>query len=66
MRGEEAGTAQLLVKFEPSGRVQSARFLEGPFFGTHTGKCIIERISETTIAPFTGAPQTVTADVSVR
>jgi hypothetical protein len=66
MRGEEAGTAQLLVKFEPSGRVQSARFLEGPYFGTHTGKCIIDRVSETTIAPFTGEAQSVTADVAVR
>jgi hypothetical protein len=66
MRGEAPDTAEVLVTFEPSGRVRDARIASGAYVGTLTGKCILERLSETTIAPFSGSARTVTTSVGVR
>lgn len=66
MRGEPAGTANVTVTFEPSGKVKSAEIRTGAFSGSPTGKCIIKRLMDTTIAPFTGEAGQVIAPVSVR
>jgi hypothetical protein len=66
MRGEPAGTANVTVTFEPSGKVKEAEIRSGAFSGSPTGKCIIKKLMETTIAPFTGEAGKVIAPVSVR
>jgi hypothetical protein len=66
MRGESAGTANVTVTFEPSGKVKEAEIRSGPFSGSATGKCIVKKLMETTITPFSGEEAKVVAPVSVR
>jgi hypothetical protein len=54
MRGESAGTANVTVTFEPSGKVKTAEIRSGTYSGSATGKCIVKKLMDTTIAGFSG------------
>jgi len=65
MRGEPGATADVTVTFEPSGQVKEALIRSGPYAGSPTGKCIIKKLSETTVSAFGGEAATVILPVSV-
>ena len=60
------GSARVSITFAPSGRVTSARVVEGPFQGTRTGGCIAAAFRSIYVAPFGGGPVVVTKEVTLR
>jgi hypothetical protein len=66
MRGASAGTANVAVTFEPSGKVKEANVISGPFLGSPTGKCIVSKLMDATIPAFGGDAQKVVVEVAVR
>ena len=61
-----SGGARVSVTFARSGRVTSSRLAGGAFGGTKTGSCIARAFRTISVPPFSGAPVTITKDVSVR
>ncbi|MBI3204174.1 MAG: hypothetical protein HYZ29_21740 [Myxococcales bacterium] len=59
------GPVTATVTFGPSGRVESARINAAPYAGTLTAKCITTKLSETTVVPFNGPPQSLAVPVQL-
>jgi hypothetical protein len=65
MRGENPGTVKVAVTFDPSGSVKDSRVASGPYVGSGTGKCVLSRIADTKIAPFSGEAHEVIVPIVV-
>lgn len=63
--GAAAGSANVIVSIDPSGKIQSAKIVAAPYAGTPTAKCITERMAESALEPFSGEPQTLSVPVQV-
>jgi hypothetical protein len=50
--GDVTGVGQVLITFAPTGEVKDVLFREGPFAGTLTGTCILERYRAARVPPF--------------
>jgi hypothetical protein len=61
---DPAGTAQVQVTFESTGQVSNVR-VAAPYAATHTGQCLVERLREIKIAPFSGNKLTVRAPIEL-
>lgn len=63
--GSPVGQTTAAITFEPSGKVSGVT-LGAPFAGTSTGTCMVTAFKEVQVAPFSGAPATVSQIVSLR
>jgi hypothetical protein len=63
--GSPVGQTSAAITFAPSGKVSGVT-LGAPFAGTSTGTCMSAAFKEVQVAPFTGAPATVSQIVSLR
>ncbi len=59
------GIGNVSVTFAPSGKVDSALLISGPFGGTTVGKCIIRMFLGAKVPPFSGSPVTVSKSVGI-
>jgi hypothetical protein len=64
--GDPSGSATVMVRYAPSGRVTSATVEAGPFAGTVTGGCIATTFRKALIPAFSGDYMTVKRTVSFR
>lgn len=65
-RGGASGNAKVVVTFDPDGHVSRARMLSAKYVGTPTGKCVLDHLRQTTVAPFSGGkPRNVLTSVHV-
>lgn len=63
--GSPVGQTSAAITFEPSGKVSGVT-VGAPFAGTSTGTCMVTAFKEVLVAPFSGAPATVSQIVSLR
>lgn len=64
--GDPTGSATVIVRYAPSGRVTSATVEAGPFTGTPTGGCVAMTFRKAWIPPFTGDFVTVKKTVILK
>ena len=64
--GDPSGTATVIVRYAPSGRVTSATVEAGPFAGTLTGGCVATTFRKALIPAFSGDYVTVKKTVSLK
>jgi len=64
--GDPTGSATVIVRYAPSGRVTSSTVEAGPFAGTVTGGCIATTFRKARVPAFTGDYVTVKKTVSIR
>ena len=64
--GDPAGSATVIVRFAPSGRVTSAVVESGPFAGTVTGGCIATTFRKARVPAFSGDFVSVKKTVSLQ
>jgi hypothetical protein len=64
--GDPVGSATVIVRYAPSGRVTSSTVEAGPFAGTVTGGCIATTFRKARVPAFTGDYVTVKKTVSIR
>jgi hypothetical protein len=63
---EPKGTIATTVTFLPSGQVSSVAINTARYASTKTGKCVVERLSETRAPEFAGFPAALKSKVAVR
>jgi len=63
--GGPTGKVNIVVTFDPNGKVSSASITDAPFAGTATAVCISSAFKRATIAPFSGLPGTVSKTFSI-
>jgi GYF domain 2 len=63
--GGPSGKVNVLVTFDPSGKVSNAAIGEAPFAGTPTAACIASALKRVEIPPFSGLPGSVTKTFSL-
>jgi hypothetical protein len=51
--GDVVGVGRILITFAPTGEVKDVFLRGGPFAGTSTGACILERYRRVRVPPFT-------------
>ena len=49
------GVGKVRVVFEPTGIVSAVELVDGPFQGTATGGCILQRFRSARVPPFAGS-----------
>jgi hypothetical protein len=64
--GDPSGSATVIVRYAPSGRVTSATVESGPFAGTVTGGCIATTFRKALVPAFSGDYMTVRKTVALR
>jgi len=64
--GGPTGMANVMVTFDPSGKVASATVSDPPFAGTSSGACIAAALKRATVPAFTGLPGTATQIISIQ
>lgn len=64
--GDPTGSATVIVRYAPSGRVTSSTVEAGPFAGTVTGGCIATTFRKARVPAFSGDYVTVKKTVSIR
>jgi hypothetical protein len=64
--GEPGGSATVIVRYAPSGRVTSATVESGPFAGTVTGGCIATTFRKALVPAFSGDYMTVRKTVALK
>jgi hypothetical protein len=64
--GDPTGSATVIVRYAPSGRVTSSTVEAGPFAGTVTGGCIATAFRKARVPAFSGDFVTVKKTVSIR
>jgi hypothetical protein len=64
--GDAPGSAVVIVRYAPSGRVTSATIEPGPFAGTLTGGCVATIFRKALIPPFSGDYMTVKKTVTLK
>ncbi|MEB2324781.1 MAG: hypothetical protein OZ921_19855, partial [Sorangiineae bacterium] len=57
--GAPPGAVAVVVTFGNDGRVASSRVNSGAYVGTPTARCILEKIDQTTVPAFGGAPRSL-------
>lgn len=65
-RADLRGRGKVQLTFSNSGRVQSVKFVKGPFRGTSAGRCILERFRNVRVPAFIGESVTVSKSFSMR
>jgi hypothetical protein len=65
-QGDPSGSATVMVRYAPSGRVTSATVEAGPFAGTVTGGCIATTFRKAIIPAFSGDYMTVKRTVGIK
>jgi hypothetical protein len=65
-QGDPTGSAIVIVRYAPSGRVTSATIEPGPFAGTLTGGCIATIFRKALVPPFSGDYVTVKKTVTLK
>lgn len=60
-----AGVLTAVVTFDPSGKATAAKVNAAPYAGTLTAKCVTTKLAETTVAAFSGDPQSVSVQVQL-
>jgi hypothetical protein len=63
---DPSGTATVIVRYAPSGRVTTATVESGPFVGTPAGGCIAATFRSSRVPPFAGDTVTVKRTVTLR
>ena len=64
--GDPSGSATVIVRYAPSGRVTSAIVDSGPFAGTVTGGCIATTFRKALVPAFSGDYMTVRKTVALK
>jgi hypothetical protein len=64
--GDPPGSAVVIVRYAPSGRVTSATIEPGPFAGTLTGGCVATIFRKALVPPFSGDYMTVKKTVTFK
>jgi hypothetical protein len=64
--GDPSGSATVIVRYAPSGRVTSAVVESGPFAGTVTGGCIATTFRKALVPGFSGDYMTVRKTIALR
>ncbi len=57
--GGPTGPGRVEVTFQPSGRVSTVSFIQGPYNGTSVGGCILGKFRGAHVPPFSGGPTPV-------
>lgn len=63
--GAPPGEVAVVVTFAPDGTVKASRVNSAQYVGTPTGKCVLDKIGQTTIPAFSGEPQSLVTRVRV-
>jgi hypothetical protein len=64
--GGPAGVTRVSVTFAPGGNVSSAVVSDAPLAGTPTATCIQSVMQKAAVAPFAGAPASVTHTITIQ
>jgi hypothetical protein len=64
--GRATGTSQVILDFEPPGRVKNARLVGEPIASAPVGTCVLLRVGSVTIPRYEGAPFTYETTITLR